>query len=176
MPNIRHFLPVLMLLGTLAPANAQSTDSQVFNVDIPTLVSIAAPSTESFDMNNPSNQINGAVSFLDTAPWVCTSNSDKGATVEFEAQGPFTNSLGGAPIDATLSIYGIQSDPNGVWSVTIPSASTSGAGTTALVQATSTLPGPADFDVDITFNNPGGFTDLVAGTYTTTVSGTISGN
>jgi hypothetical protein len=63
-----------------------------------------------------------------------------------------------------------------VWGVTTASDATSGSGTTATVEAASTGAGSAEFDIDIVFNNTGLFTDLVAGTYSTTVVGTITAN
>ena len=157
-------------------ALSQTTDSQVFNVVVPQLVSIVAPATETIDTNNPANQIDGSMSFLATDPWQVTCNDAAGATVTFVAQGPFTNSAGGSSVNAALSIFGISSDPNSVWTTSIPTSATSGPGTTATVMAESTGAGPASFDVDIVFQNTGLYSDLVAGTYTTTVVGTISGN
>ena len=177
--NIKDFAKVTSAVLALTygqTAFGQTTDSQVFNVVVPQLVSIVAPGTDTIDTNIPANQVDGPMTFTGANTWQCTCNDGAGATVQFVAQDAFINPAGGTAVDADLTLAE-SADPNNVWTVSTATASTSGAGTTATVSAASTAPGDGSFDLTVVFDNTGGlYADLVAGTYTMTVVGTISGN
>lgn len=152
-------------------AFAQTTDSQLFTVRVPSLLSITAPG-DGF-MDTVTDQTDGNKVFTPAGNWTVVCNAAAGATVNLTAQSPFTN--GSSQRDASLALSVASGGPT--WSVTTASAQTNyvGAVNTASVQATSSQPGSGQLRLVVTFLNST-YSTLTQGDYVMTVQGTISAN
>lgn len=154
-------------------ASAQETDTQTFNVDVPVSLSIAAPTaSETITHDETDDDQSFAVQTWDVA-----GNPGAGVNVSFSTGSAFTHNTNSAfKADVKLNLT-VKSESGADFTVPTFEDTTSIAGSdeTATVVASSDGPGTAELDLAVTFIT-GAFTDLAAGTYSTTVTGTISSN
>lgn len=179
--NIKEVARVFSAVVVVAysqSALGQTTDSQVFNVVVPTLVSITAPSTDTIDTTDPADQTDGPMTFTGDNIWTCTCNAGNGANVAFTADGPFENNGDLVAAGLALAVDAANSNVAANWTVDVPTGNTGTASATAgaTVSASSDSPGTGSLELTVTFDNSGTYSDLVAGTYSMTVTGTITAN
>lgn len=108
--------------------------------------------------------------------WTVTQTSSAGATVTFTTEQAFTSTISSSlKRDARLDLALASSDTRSGRAVSVASDQTSyaSASEVAKVQASSTAPGSAAFDLTVTFVTGDVFT-LEQGDYVTTVTGTIA--
>ncbi len=159
------FAGLLALTLTGGTALGQVTDSQDNTVNVPVVLSLTAPADQSITHDGTNTD-----QVLDTdTEWVARSNNRAGATLS--VAGPdFENTA-----DATLTRptkLDMTKSSGGNWSVT--AASDTSDGGTATVTADSSGPGTGRLDVVVTFVEST-TTDIAPdGTYTTTVTGTLT--
>lgn len=142
--------------------------------DTPALAqSIVAPPAESLTHNR-----NDASQVFPEVVWQLYSGVDSGGyTVQWSC-GPFVHSVQGAlKADARLAIRVVASDGFADWRTTVPNDQTSYAGgdETAAAAAQSVAVGDGQVGLTVTFLNDD-YSRLAAGSYTTTVVGTITAN
>ena len=171
-------LTLVVLVAVAAAAScswAATTASQSFTVTVPTNLSITAPAAASLthDMTN-SNQA------FPAQAWVVTGNTKNGVNVTLVAGSPFTNTADSAAVrDVQLGLSMGNSVGSGAWTVTTASDSTNYANAspklTATVAASSNGVGSGTLNLTVTFvtNN---IATVEAGSYTTTVTGTVASN
>ncbi|MBC8115497.1 MAG: hypothetical protein H7062_14020 [Candidatus Saccharimonas sp.] len=111
--------------------------------------------------------------------WEIRDNAKRGATVTFETRTAFRNTAGPGTVkrDARLQMSIARQEAGGDWVVTQATDQTNYAvgDEFAIVSATSTDRGDATFNIFVTFVTSD-FSTLRAGTYSTTVIGTVSAN
>ena len=111
--------------------------------------------------------------------WEIHSNAKKGASVNFQTTNAFRNTFGGVTIkrDAKIQLDIDRQEVAANWVVTSAVSQTNYAvgNEVAVVSAISAAPGDATFNVRVTFIETD-FSALRAGTYSTTVVGTITAN
>jgi hypothetical protein len=154
-------------------ADAQATDNQVFTVTVPTVLTITGPANVSVNHDASNND-----QVFSAQQWTASVNDVDGATVIFQTNQAFTHSTATAyKRDAKLDLAIASSDPTASWAVSTATDQTNYAGAdgVAAVQASSTAPGDAAFDLTVTFITTD-FSSLAAGDYTTTVTATLTAN
>jgi hypothetical protein len=171
MKNYLRLVAVVAVLA-LAPSSvhAQTTASQLYSIVVPSSISISAP-TETVNLVH--DQSDNPQAFP-TQTWAVRGNAKNGMTVSFASQS-FANTLEptfkrNAKLDLTVKSF----NGTGVWNVSVPS-STSTSNTPATVTATSNGVGRASLDLVVSFLTED-FSSFVAGSYTTTVVGTVAAN
>jgi hypothetical protein len=111
--------------------------------------------------------------------WAIRNNFHRGATVTFETRTAFRNTTAAGTIkrDARIQMGIARQEAGANWAVTTATDQTRYASGDefAIVTATSTVRGDAVFDIFVTFVTSD-FGTLRAGTYSTTVIGTITAN
>lgn len=111
--------------------------------------------------------------------WEIRDNARRGATVTFETRTAFRNTTVAGTIkrDARLQMSIARQEAGGTWVVTQATDQTNYAAGDefAIVSATSTGRGDAAFNLFVTFVTTD-FSTLRAGTYSTTVIGTVTAN
>jgi len=160
---------------------AIADNNQLFTVTVPSTIEVTAPADAS---QSKPEKTDANVLFDDTS-WAVIANDIDGSDITFSAS-PFLTSQGAGPAinkrdtKLDLSIFSQigYSGSTSLWSVGTASHQTDyNAGTpvnTASVTATSTNAANAVFLLDVTFIS-GTYGTYASGTYTTTVTATISG-
>jgi hypothetical protein len=159
--------------STSAQAQLQITDTETFRVRIQSLFSINAPGPEVVLTHDESNNDQA----FPTQTWLVTSNNATGATVTFATDQAFTHTADiSYKRDASLGLS-IASGTGNAWTVNVASAQTDYANgdEVVVVSADSNRAGAASFLLDVSFIEET-FTDLAAGDYEMTVTGTLSAN
>ncbi len=150
-------------------AQAQTTDIETFRVVIAPLFSINAPAPL---VTLPHDESNNDQIFPPQT-WLVTSNNAAGAFVSFETDQAFTHTANTSyKRDASL---GLSIASGNAWTVTLGAAQTNYATGTenVAVTAESDRAGAASFLLDVRFIEET-FTDLAAGDYEMTVTGTLT--
>jgi len=156
-----------------APPQQQATDSQRFVLSVPGNVQIIAPA-DILIVHDTMNQDQ----VFPVQQWEVRGNVVEGVTTTFEVMQPFVHSVDPLETrDAQLDIVIASTLGPANWTLDIPSAATNIGGSVpdAMVQISSDFVGWAWVDLTVTFvdNN---FAALMAGTYETTVVGTVTEN
>ena len=165
---------MLVAAMLVCPAAAQQSATMVYTVRVPTRVMIAAPSGTA-SVTHSGTEADEAI-----APqrWTVNQNSPAGAVVTFRTEHAFTSTM--VPLvkrDARLDLALDTAQSASGWMISVPSDQTDYASAfeVAEVQAASTAPGRAAFDLTVTFLT-GDIITLASGDYVTTVTGTITAN
>jgi hypothetical protein len=155
-------------------AYAQVNDTQGFKVKVPSRLTIEAPTA------SVSEDHDGTTSNHTFVPqqWAVKANAKNGATVVFSTDQAFTHEEhSDIKRDAKLDLAIASSSGPTSWTLAVASDQTNHAASdeVATVQAGSTRPGKADFDLTVTF-----ITDdietLAEGAYDLTITGTLTAN
>lgn len=162
---------VIAAFSFATSAQAQQTDSDVetFRVVIAPLFSINAPAPL---VTLPHDESNNDQVFPPQT-WLVTSNNARGASVVFETNQAFTHTVENSyKRDAALDL---RIASGNAWTVNVGSAQTNySAGTeNVVVTAESNRAGAASFLLDVRFIEET-FSDLAAGDYEMTVTGTLT--
>jgi hypothetical protein len=158
----------------VAPAHAQVTDTEGFAVRVPSRLTITAP-TGSVLIDH--DETDGDQAFS-AQQWEVKANSRLGATVSFSTDQAFTHATDSSfQRDAKLDLAIASSAGPASWTLAVASDQTDYASSdeVATVQAGSTRPGKADFDLTVTFLTVEHDT-LADGDYSLTVTGTLTAN
>ncbi len=163
----------IVALSVSAPmsAMAATTGTQTFTVTVPTAVSIVAPSAASLTHDETDN-----ANAFPAQSWVVKGNDPDGVTVEFSTTTPFVGP-GSSKADVRLNLaVGTTQGPAG-WTVTTAQDTTDYANAvpdnSALVAVQSNGVGRANLDLTVSFLG-GSFGTYAAGSYVTTVTGTVA--
>lgn len=163
----------LMVVSSSAFAQAPVTASQKYTVNVPTVISITAPSDVSLTHDQSDNN-----QIFPTQSWLVKGNTLAGVSVTFATNQAFTHTTNAnykrnAKLDLSL---GATSGP-AIWSITTPSDTTNYAVNDGVAQvaASSNGVGRAGFNLSVTFITDQ-FGSFAAGSYETTVTGTVSAN
>lgn len=151
----------------------QTSGSEIFEVTVASTMSIVAPPAAAIVHDTSDND-----QVFPVQNWLAHTTGLTGANVTLEAQSPFTNAADASfQRDVRLDLAISSSDATANWTVTSSTAQTSyGTGqTTAAVAAQSSGPGLGQLGLTVTFVETG-YSSLAAGSYLTTVVGTISSN
>ncbi|MCA9086314.1 MAG: hypothetical protein KDA81_19785 [Planctomycetaceae bacterium] len=169
--SITKVVSAVVAMACCQTGFAQTTDSQVFRVRVPSVLSITSPADALVDTT--SDQTDGNKVFVPAGNWSVRCNAAAGATVNLTAQSPFIN--GTSKRDARLDLAVASGAPT--WAVSTATAQTDYAGSvsTATVQAASSKPGAGALTLTVTFINTT-YSDLTQGDYVMTVQGTIAAN
>lgn len=163
---------ILVFALAISDANAQVKATQIYAVRVPPKVAITAPS----GIASLTHDRTEADQTFAPERWTVTQNSSAGAIVTFTTEQAFTSTTSAnVKRDARLDLALASSDSNSGWTVSAASDQTNyaSASEVARVQAVSTAPGNAAFDLRVTFVTGDLFT-LAQGDYVTTVTGTIA--
>jgi hypothetical protein len=179
----RHFLTiasngllVAFVAGFLmvASAQAQVSDTQGFTVRVPNRLTITPPAPAvSITHDETANDQTFAAQ-----QWAVKANSRDGATVVFSTDQAFTHTADASfKRDAKLDLAIASSSGPASWTLAVASDQTDHAASDeiATVQAGSTAPGKADFDLTVTFIT-GDLDTLAEGDYSLTITGTLTAN
>ncbi|QDV68503.1 hypothetical protein Poly24_22120 [Rosistilla carotiformis] len=156
-------------LAIAASAQAQETDSELFRVTVPSTLSITAPSATVSQIHDETD--NDQV--FPIQRWLVTANNTGGAMAVFTTDQAFTHTLdSNYKRDAYLTLAKASGD---AWTVTNGSATTNYGSSLEEVSVTaeSFTPGAANFDIGVSLVEET-FTDLAAGDYELTVTGTLT--
>ena len=149
-------------------ASAQTEDrEQSYNVTYPTILSLVAPA----DPGTLTHDGTAGNKAFATQSWTCASNNAGGVTVTLTATAFGHATVGTSNADVALTLAN-----TGVFNPTTANASTSGGSGTAQVVGASTGAGSGTFELTVEFVTPADLSTLVAGSYTSTVTGTIVAN
>lgn len=159
-------------------AFGQVSSSQTFTVTIGTGLSVTPPNGgNAFVAHDQTDSDQDFAAAGVDVEWHVLSNSGNGATISFENDGLFTNTIGPNVYTRNLYFEIVEtSDPTDVWTVAgSPNFTSSSLFPTATLQSVSTGPGNASFAVNARFidNN---YSLLPSGSYTMTITGTVSAN
>lgn len=173
----RSIFALFAATGLLASSyySHSATDSQRFQVNVPSRVSIVAPASDSTQVYGGLGNAN--ISFP-REDWVVASNSLNGATVVLQTATCFQHTLD--PLtkrDGRLALRVNSTTGPALWAVTraIDTTDYASGDEDAVVQAISNSIGEANLGLTVTFMTGVG-ADLVEGDYSLTVIGTISAN
>lgn len=152
-------------------AQATDTDTQTFTVTVAPVLSINAPITGGATIAHNTTDANQS---FPSQTWTAISNNGPGATVSFVIT-PFAN--GAIRRNASLTASLLSSDVGSGWAMTTASGTTDHTSATpnATVGAASTAAGNAAFGLAVTFLDTD-YSALAAGSYVSTVTGTITAN
>ena len=160
----------LAILACESGAQAQTSGNQTYSVVVPSVLSITAPSAVSINHNQTdANQA------FPTQGWAARCNNGAGATVSFQANGPFQSVVNGTTYrrNAKMDLSVASAESGSGWETVVDSATATTS--TATVSATSSAPGNATLNLVMTFID-NHFSLLPATTFTTTVTATITAN
>ena len=167
-------VPAALALVALSVSNvsAQVSDDQLFRVTVGPSVTITAPTTDPVITHDETDNDQDFAA----QNWTITCNNATGANVSFETDQAFTHTSDGSyKRDASLNLTKVSGD---AWTVTTSDATTDYDGPTGevvSVGAASTTAGAASFNLNVSFVEET-FTDLAAGDYEMTVTGTLTPN
>jgi hypothetical protein len=171
--SFRGVICLAVVFAFLHCSALANTDSQVFTVTVPAVLTVSGPNDVS--LTHDKSDANQAFA---AQPWTASSNSGAGATINFSTNQAFTHvSDSSFKRDAKLDLAITSSDAPASWSVTTATDQTNHAGAdeVATVQAASTAPGDVALNLTVTFLTSD-FSTLLQGDYTTTVTATITAN
>jgi len=180
MKLIWQLFSVALIVGSTASTSwAQATDDHTLEVAVPSVLTITAP-VAALSENHAATDADFS---LTTQQWVANCNSVAGATIIFTLEQPFIHTT--APTykrDArmTVALDSGASDAAAAWVVAAPVAVATDYDlgvplNSVTVAAASTAPGIATFDISVDFLTED-YSTLPNGTYTTSVSATITAN
>jgi len=179
----RHFLTIASTGLTIAlvagflmatSAHAQVNDNQGFSITVPSRLSITAPSASVSETHGGT----AADHAFTTQQWAVKANARNGATVVFSTDQAFTHEeQSDIKRDAKLDLSIASSSGPASWTLAVASDQTDHAASdeVATVQAGSTRPGKAAFDLTVTFLT-GDIETLAEGDYDLTITGTLTAN
>ncbi|TWT76440.1 hypothetical protein CA13_69340 [Planctomycetes bacterium CA13] len=173
MKSIKFTLAALFVFASTSTAMGDTTASQKFTINVPTAISITAPSNVSITHDETEND-----QAFPAQPWVVRGNSLAGVTVSLSTTKAFTHITDTtAKRNAQLGLSVASQEGAANWTVTTPTDVTDYATNdgVATVQATSNGFGRATLDVAVSFVTDG-FGTFAAGDYETTVTGTVTSN
>lgn len=153
-------------------AQASDTDTQTFTVTVAPVLSINAPLTGGVTIAHNGSDANQTFT---TQTWTAVCNNGLGASVNFVIT-PFAN--GTTKRNASLSASITSSDAGAAWAMTVASGTTDYTNAVlpnATVAAASTGPGNANFGLNVVFLDTD-YSALPAGSFVSTVTGTITAN
>ena len=154
-------------------AMAQTSGSQKFRVVVPTSISITAPNEVEINHDESDNDQS-----FDPQQWIVKANVTQGVNVSFATTTPFTHTtLPQFKRDARLGLSTASSIGPAEWEVTQETDQTDYANDdgVALVTAVSNGVGRATFNLAVQFITDD-YGTFAAGTYESTVVGTVSAN
>ncbi len=180
---MRRFLPFTVALAgclsasRVAEAQQTDTDSQRFIISVPGNVQIIAPGDILIAHDGmDANQV------FPVQQWEVRGNVLNGVTTTFEVMQPFVHSIDPTnfrDVQLDIVIASTLGPPITNWTVNVASDITDAFNgppdNDALVQISSDFVGWAFVDLTVTFVD-GSFAGLMAGTYETTVVGTVTEN
>ncbi len=175
--NFKYSLAALLLASSASTAMAATTGSQKFTVTVPSNISIVAPPTNVSltHKETDSNEV------FEDQTWTVKGNTLAGVNVTFVAVSPFqhTDTSTTFKRNALLGLApGTLTGP-ATWTIVKGSDATDYANATpkntATVKASSNGVGTAELKLSVTFITDG-FGTFAAGTYETTVTGTVASN
>jgi hypothetical protein len=161
---------VVSLSGQTA---GQTTGSQQFVVSVAESISITPPAAASL-----THDLSGNPQTFAPQDWSVRGNTPRGVTVMFQSTTPFTHTANrNFKRDARLGLAYTGVSGPASWIVTAATDQTNylNGKETAAVSARSNNPGSATMRLSVTFLT-GDASSLLAGNYTTTITGTISAN
>ncbi|MEM6364520.1 MAG: hypothetical protein AAF539_07795 [Planctomycetota bacterium] len=164
---------LLLVAGLHSTASAQVTDSQTFTVNVPTNISISAP----VDLALTHDETDANQSFP-IQTWSVIGNTVGGVTVSLAVDQPFTHTVDPTyKRDVQLGLALNSTSGPGTWTISQASDITDyGANDlAATVGAASNGTGSATFDLSVSFITDT-YGSFAAGTYETTVVGTVTAN
>ncbi|MCA9030397.1 MAG: hypothetical protein KDA66_06280 [Planctomycetaceae bacterium] len=167
---------VVALAVMTQAAQAQVSDSQTFRVIVPQNISITAPTPLVVDTHDGTDGDFAMPPQL----WNVRGNVAAGVTVSFQVDSPFVHTTDGTQIiDASMNVASpINTVGPAVWTstgATTVATDYAGGSNTATVTYVSDAPGRGDFAVSVAFRG-GSFGSFLAGSYETTVTGTVTQN
>lgn len=153
--------------------SAQSTGTQTFSVVVPANVSVIAPNSQSIIHDETDNP-----QAFPPQAWIVRGNILGGINVTLTADSPFvhkTDATSRRDLQLDLAI-GIVHGP-AAWTVNVPTDATdySAGKTQAVVTASSDGVGRANVELTVSFLTDE-FGTFAAGTYDTTITGTVASN
>ena len=164
---------VVALVATCVNAEAATSGSQKYSVTVPSNISITAPADIAITHDETEdNQAFAAQS------WVVKGNTLAGVSVAFATGSSFVHTTDNSfKRDATLGLSLASQQGPATWTVTQASDTTDYANSDeiASVTASSNGVGRGTFSLAVTFITDG-FGSFAAGTYETTVTGTVTAN
>ena len=162
----------VVVLASQSGAFAQTTDSQTFNVIVPSTLSITAPPAVSINHDQTdTNQV------FPVQGWLAKCNNGIGATVSFSTGTAFQAVVGATTYkrNAAMNLAVGSAEVGSGWATVVASATATAAAPVATVSAKSTAPGDATLNLSMTFVD-NDFSVLPAATFSTTVTATITAN
>lgn len=165
---------IVPLFAICSVASAQVSSNQAFIVNVPANLSITAPNGGVSITHDETDNDQAFPSQL----WDVRANALLGATVTFSTNQAFRHTVDPTfQRDARLDLAISSSSGPANWLVAAASDQTNYAGADgiATVQAISTRPGQATFDLSVTFVTTQWDT-LASGDYVTVVTGTLAAN
>ena len=160
------------VLASQSGVFAQTTDTQTFNVVVPSTLSITAPPAISINHDQTdTNQV------FPVQGWLAKCNNGIGATVSFSTGTAFRAVVGATTYvrNAQMNLAVGTADAGSGWATVVSSATATAASPVATVSAKSSAPGDATLNLSMTFVD-NDFSLLPAATFSTTVTATITAN
>lgn len=167
---------ILILALTVDIAHAV-TGTETFTVTAPAVLTVTPPAA-SVSITHGQTDVNQVFA---AQRWTVAQNGSAGAAITFATNQPFTHATATSfKRNAKLDLALFSSDTGSGWSVTTATAQSNFAATptpvnTATVAASATAPGDAAFDLTVTFIETD-FSRLASGSYSTTVTATLTSN
>jgi len=171
--NFKFTIAVLFIFASASNVMGQTTGSQKFTVNVPTAISITAPTNTVITHDESEND-----QPFPAQPWVVRGNSLAGVNVTLSTTQAFTHLTDAtSKRNAQLGLSVKSSEGAANWTVTKATDATDYASNdgVATVTASSNGFGRATLDVAVSFITDG-FGTFAAGDYETTVTGTVSTN
>jgi hypothetical protein len=149
------------------------TDTQVFTVTVPSVLTISGPSdvTIAHDGTDSNNAFSAQ-------QYSVSQNPISGSSVTFDVSAPFTHTTASSfKRDCKLDLAIASSEAVALWAVSTASDQTDygSSDNAAQVAAASQLPGDVVFNLTVTFITSD-YSTLAAGSYSTTVTATLTSN
>jgi hypothetical protein len=173
MLNIRNFCVAVCLSLTLAGVASAQTANQTYDVIVPVSLTITAPSA-TVSLTHDKSNLNQD---FPSQAWSVSGNGSAGVAVTFATAAPFTHTtVSTAKADTRLALS-VGTTTGSAFTVTTATdtSSFSTNDNIASVAANNTGPGTAQMNLAVSFVT-GSFSNLIAGTYRTVVTGTIAAN
>ncbi len=171
MKKIALALTALLSAGSVSTLFADTTDSQKFTANVSVAMSVTAPA----DAVLTHDETHANQTFT-AQPWNVIGNSQNGVSVSFATDGPFVNTADpNFKRDAKLGLSINSQTGPGSFSISQATGQTDYANSVniATVSAVSDGVSNATLDLSVEFIT-GTFGSFAAGTYETTVTGTIT--